>query len=144
MPVKIDKGAVSGGINVIPMIDCVLFLLIFFLITSRFEESERELPVVLPQASEAMPLTARPKQLFVNVDQQGHFIVSRQRLNEAQLLAALVQAAANNPGRQSVIIRADERCEWKYVMAVMNSCNKAKIRDYQVTALKPGTNVSER
>ncbi len=39
----------------------------------------------------------------------------------------------NNPGRASVVIRADKRCLWEYVVAAMNACKKAKIRDYRVT-----------
>ena len=42
MAVKIDKGATTGGINMTPMIDCVFLLLIFFLVATKFEESERE------------------------------------------------------------------------------------------------------
>lgn len=136
MAVKIDKGS-SGTINMTPMIDCVFLLLIFFLVATKFEEAEREMSVVLPQASEAMPLVSRPKELFVNVDRQGRFIVAGQTLSEEQLLAALEQAAANNPGRQTVIIRADKRSTWQYVMTVMNLCNKARIRDYRVTAAEP-------
>jgi biopolymer transport protein ExbD len=115
------------------MIDVVFLLLIFFLVATKFEEQERELDVVLPQASEAMPLTAKPKELFVNVDREGRYVVNGQLLNEAALLATLEQAAASNPGRQTVIIRADKRCVWQYVVTVMNLCNKARIRDYRVT-----------
>ena len=104
MAVKINKGDVSGGINMTPMIDCVFLLLIFFLVATEFEEDERSIPVKLPQASEAMPLTARPKEITVNVDQQGKFFISRNELSEQQLLGALLSAFANNPGRQSVII----------------------------------------
>ena len=93
--------------------------------------------VVLPEASEAMPLTARPKEVYVNVDRQGNIVVNGQRMNEAQLLTILRQAAANNPGRQSVIIRADKQCMFESLMVVMNACNKAQIRDYRVTALEP-------
>jgi biopolymer transport protein ExbD len=137
MSVKIDKGSVSGGINMTPMIDCVFLLLIFFLVSAKYEEDEREMSVVLPQASEAMPLVARPKEFFVNVDQQGRFIISGRQVGEQELFAALQQAAANNPGKQTVIIRADKRCVWQHVMSVMNLCNKAQIRDYRVTAAEP-------
>ena len=89
MTVKIDKGRALDGINMTPMIDCVFLLLIFFLVASKFEEAEREMSVVLPQASEAMPLTARPKELFVNVSAEGEFVVRGQRLDKAELLAAL-------------------------------------------------------
>ncbi|HEV3341901.1 MAG TPA: biopolymer transporter ExbD [Pirellulales bacterium] len=137
MTVKINKGRALDGINMTPMIDCVFLLLIFFLVATRFEELEREMPIVLPQASEAMPLTAKPKELFVNVDQHGKFIVRGEQLSAAGLLGALRQAAANNPGRQTVIIRADKRCVWEHVVEVMNLCNKAHIHDYRVTTAEP-------
>ena len=133
MTVAIKKSSALGKLNLTPMIDVVFLLLIFFLVATKFEEQERELDVVLPQASEAMPLTAKPKELFVNVDREGRYVVNGQLLNEAALLATLEQAAASNPGRQTVIIRADKRCVWQYVVTVMNLCNKARIRDYRVT-----------
>jgi biopolymer transport protein ExbD len=134
MSVKIEKGFAAGNINMTPMIDCVFLLLIFFLVSSKYENAEREMRVVLPQASEAMPLVAKPKELFVNVDQNGNYIVNRHELGADELLGVLEQASANNPDRQTVIIRADKRCVWEYVMQVMNLCNKANIRDYRVTA----------
>ncbi|HEX4147954.1 MAG TPA: biopolymer transporter ExbD, partial [Pirellulales bacterium] len=117
--------------------DCVFLLLIFFLVAARFEEAEREQSVVLPQASEAMPLSARPKEVIVNVSSQGELTVGGRRLDQPELLAVFQQAAANNPGRQSVLIRADRSCVWEHVMAVMNLCNMAKIRDYYVASMEP-------
>jgi len=132
MSVKIDKGQALQGINLTPMIDCVFLLLIFFLVATRFEEAEREMNVVLPQASAAMPLTVKPKQLIVNVDREGAFFVAGQKLTEEELYQTLRQAAADNPGRQAVEIRADRRCAWEHVADVMNACNKAHVRDYVV------------
>ncbi len=141
MVVKIDKGRSAGLVNLTPMIDVVFQLLLFFLVASKFAEDERELNIVLPHASEARPLTSKPDLLFVNVDRQGRFFVDREELNAEGLEAKLKQVAANNPGRQTVEIRADRQCLWEYVVAVMNLCNKAGIRDYRVTTTaleKPG------
>ena len=107
MVVKIKKGQSAGLVNLTPMIDVVFQLLLFFLVASKFAEDERELNIVLPHASEARPLTTKPEVLFVNVDRQGHYIVDRQLLDAAALEAKLKQASANNPGRQTVEIRAD-------------------------------------
>jgi biopolymer transport protein ExbD len=134
MAVKIEKGFAYGNINMTPMIDCVFLLLIFFLVSTKFEEAERAMNVVLPEASEAMPLTARPKELFVNVNEKGRFSIGADEISEQQLLGVMQQAEANNPGRQTVIIRGDKRAAWQSVMTVMNLCNKANIRDYRVTA----------
>jgi biopolymer transport protein ExbD len=137
MSVKIDKGQALGALNLTPIIDVVFLLLIFFLVATRFEEEERSLEVVLPQASEAMPLVARPKELFVNIDRQGQYFVGGQFVTAGQLDQALRQAAADNPGRQTVIIRADKRCALEHAVTVMDLCNRAGIRDYRLTTAAP-------
>jgi biopolymer transport protein ExbD len=115
------------------MIDVVFQLLLFFLVVSRFSDEEREMKVVLPQASEAKPLISKPREFFVNIDRTGQYYVGGKTLDLSSLDQQLMQLAANNPGKQSVVIRADKRCQWEFVVAVMNACNKAEIRDYRVT-----------
>lgn len=133
MSVKLKKSSVAGTLSLTPVIDVVFLLLIFFLVATKFEEEERELDVVLPEASEAVPLVAKPREMFVNVDRSGRYIVNGNQVTDEQLYAGLRQAAVNNPGRQTVIIRADKRCVWQFVVNVMNLCNKAEIHDYRVT-----------
>ncbi|REK15838.1 MAG: biopolymer transporter ExbD [Planctomycetota bacterium] len=141
MTVKIHKGRSAGLLNLTPMIDVVFQLLLFFLVATKFAEDERELKIVLPHASEARPLTTKPRVLFVNVDREGRYFVDGDELNLEGLEDKLEQISANNPGQQTVEIRADRECLWEYVVAVMNLCNKAGIRDYRVTTTaleKPG------
>ena len=130
MAVKIDKGLALSSLSLTPLIDVVFLLLIFFLVATRFAEEERELEVVLPQASEAKPLIAKPKELFVNVTVEGRYYVAGKLLDDQGLEIALKQAWQNNPGRQEVIIRADKESKTKHIATVMNLCNKANIRNY--------------
>ncbi len=138
MPVTINKGNRSGTLDMTPMIDIVFQLLIFFLVATKLEESERELHVVLPSASEAKPITAKPKEVIVNIDKDGNYFADGRPQSAQELETLLNLANTNNPGKQSVIIRADKRCTWDYVVAVMNLCNKAKIMDYRVTTAEGG------
>lgn len=132
MAVRIHSGK-STLFDITPMIDCVFQLIIFFLVATEFAEEEKEMAVRLPEAAEAQPITSRPKELFVNVTDQGRYFVTGKIVDRAELQQILNRTYVNNPGRATVIIRADERCPWKYVVAVMDACNKAKIRDYRVT-----------
>lgn len=134
MPVKIKKGDALAGLNMTPIIDVVFNLLIFFLVASKFEENERALEVVLPSASEAMPLTEKPKEIFINIDVQGRYVIEKDSLSEAQLIARLKQAATDNPGRVSVIIRCDKKAPFEAPMTAMNACNIAGIKDYKCAA----------
>lgn len=132
MAVKLPKSQALEHLSITPLIDVVFLLLIFFLVATKFEEEERELGVVLPSASEAKPMTEKPQEMFINISDDGKFIVNREVRTEDQLLADLQQAWTNNPGRQTVIIRADKRVPFQYVATAMNLCNKANINDYRV------------
>jgi biopolymer transport protein ExbD len=132
MSVKLKKGSALGSLSLTPLIDVVFLLLAFFLVATRFAKEERELDVVLPAASEAKPLSAKPKEIFVNVDNDGSYLVQSKIVDVDQLRDILIQASNVNPGTQSVIIRADEECSWKFVVTVMNLCNEAQITDYRV------------
>ncbi|HEV3418122.1 MAG TPA: biopolymer transporter ExbD [Pirellulales bacterium] len=133
------RGPVAGNVNMMPMIDILFQIVIFFLVAAQIQIQERSLPIVLPKASAAMPLTAKPKEFFVHVDRDGHFYAGGNFIELDALERELNQAAVDNPERQSVVIRADEKCAWKHVVAVMNACNKVGISDYRVTTAEPGT-----
>src|SRR3954447_9321659 len=122
---RLPPSDVESGIpNMMPLIDLVFLLLIFFLMASRFEQEERELKVTLPEVAEAQPL-AMTQQLVINITPEGKYVVGRQQFSEAQLAALLVQTHRVNPHR-SVLIRGDGRAAWKHGVRVMGLCNKAK------------------
>jgi len=111
----------------------VFNLLIFFMVVSQFANDERELKVQLPEGTAAMPLTAKPREIFINIDETGRFSVRGQLLSVNELGSMLVQAAGDNPATQTVIIRADKRVAWDYVAAAMRLCNQAGIHDYSAS-----------
>ncbi|MHC4176962.1 MAG: ExbD/TolR family protein [Planctomycetota bacterium] len=133
MAVTIDTGKALTNLSLTPLIDIVFLLLIFFLVATRFAEEERELDVLLPDASEARPLTSQPGELFINIDRQGQYYVTGKLLTLEELHPVLNAAYVNNPGRVSAIIRADERCAYGHVIVAKNACLKAKIRDIRET-----------
>ena len=137
MAVRFKKGAALGTLSLTPLIDVVFLLLIFFLVATRFAQEDREIDVPLPDASEAKPLTVKPKEIFINIDQQGQFFVGRQQVAADDLEHLLVQAATNNPVNQAVIIRADKRVPFDFVVQAINLCKKAGIHDYMANTAAP-------
>jgi biopolymer transport protein ExbD len=122
MTVQLSKGNVLDKLNLTPMIDVVFLLLIFFTIATRFESDERELSVVLPEASEAMPMTKKTKDISVNVDANGQVVIQGEVLTLPELRERLQQASVNNPGRQRVIVYGDHRVPYEHVAAVFDLC----------------------
>jgi biopolymer transport protein ExbD len=144
MAVKINKGTTFFQLPVTPMVDLVFNLLLFFIVATKFAEEERALDISLPQASEAQPITVKPREMFINIDQDGGYFVTGKSISLPELEQVLQMVWVNNPGRASVVVRADQRCPWKFVVAAMNACTKAKIRDYRVTTREGPENSNER
>ena len=131
MAIAIRKSRALSSLSLTPLIDVVFLLLIFFLVATRFSEEERQMDIVLPEASEAVPMIVQPKHLIVNVDAEGRFFLAGELVNEQQLEDALKQAWANNPNQQEVVIRGDKQTTWESIAVVMNLCNRANIRNYK-------------
>lgn len=123
-------------INAVNFVDVIFNLLIFFMALARFGQEERQLDAMLPDATSAAPMTVPPKEIIVNVDAQGRYSVRQQVLAESDLAALLRQSGADNPGMQSVLIRGDERSQWRSIARVMGLCNAAKVKDYRVAVFQ--------
>jgi biopolymer transport protein ExbD len=132
MAVKLDKGTAISTLSLTPMIDVLFMLLIFFLVTTRFDKQDREMDMPLPDASEAVPVTVAPKELFININLEGQYFVNGQVLDAAELEDVLVRAATNNPGSQSVIVRAHKQVPVQFPVEAINLCKRAGIQNYMM------------
>ena len=99
MSVRIDKGRLGAGLELTPMIDVVFLLMIFFLVASKLDEADRSIDVVLPQASAAKPLTARPREFVINIDRAGNYFAGARPVALDELGRLLRQAVADEPER---------------------------------------------
>jgi biopolymer transport protein ExbD len=133
MPIKIKKGKALDSLNLTPLIDVVFLLLIFFLVATRFAQDDRELPVQLPSAASAMPMTVEPTELVVNVDAAGQYMILGERMTLEKVESALKRAVTDNPINQMVIIRGDRNVAFPAVVSVMDLCTKLKVPSYKIS-----------
>ena len=137
MPVQLKRSSAIGSLSVTPLIDVVFLLLIFFLVSSRFSEEERELDLNLPNVSEALPATLEPSELVINIDAQGRFFIDGEFRQAEQVEQILRRSQANNPLTQSVVIRGDRETNWEAVATAMSICKKVGIFEYTATMDDP-------
>jgi biopolymer transport protein ExbD len=133
MAVQINRCRALGLLDLTPMMDMVFNLLIFFMVVSQFANEERDLKVQLPEGTAVMPLTAKPREIFINIDDAGQYTVRGRTFTVDELGGMLLRAAGDNPLTQTVIIRADKRAAWDYVATAMRLCNQAGIHDYSAS-----------
>jgi len=119
-------------LDITPMIDIVFLLLIFFMVMTRFDEEDYKLDVVLPTASEAKPLISQPRELFINIAENGGYFVRGDEVTIEEIEQLLQQTAADNPA-STVIIRADKDSKLEFSVQVMNACNKAELMNYSLS-----------
>lgn len=114
--------------QIAPLIDIVFLLLIFFIATYALAQIERELDVKLPDSKSAEQQVSRLNDLVVNIGPDGNIVVNRQALETADLLQRL-QRLATFGTVPNVIIRADEACQHKFVVRVMDVCAAANVQN---------------
>jgi biopolymer transport protein ExbD len=137
MAVTLKKSRVIEVMNMTPIIDVVFILLIFFLVAAKFANEDRELPVQLPNAQSAIPMTMEPEVLVVNVDEAGAWYVDGQAMQADELEARIQKAVTDNPINQTVIIRGDRRTPFQQIVTVMDFCRKHDVPSYKVTTAGP-------
>ena len=98
-----DNDDVITQINVVPLVDIMLVLLIIFMLTASFI-STPSVPVSLPKAFTSNP-TAPASQSLV-LDPQGNIYFLNQQVSKDQLLKELKEAAALNPELR-IVLSAD-------------------------------------
>src|SRR5262252_5344291 len=95
------------GIQLAPLVDVLMLLLIFFLLTWSAARNENELDVKVPKASAAKEKLAPPGDVVVNVKTDGSVIVNRRTMTASEL-GKLLQDLVKLYPEQAVVIRGDE------------------------------------
>jgi biopolymer transport protein ExbD len=116
-----DRRGDEFEINVIPLIDVLLTLLMFFVLTSTFVQHSR-MQLTLPNAS-ATERDANSPALTITVDHDGRFFVGSDEVAGADV-AALKQSIARVAGddrERSVTIRADAKSSHQSVVIAMDA-----------------------
>ena len=108
-------------INVTPLVDVMLVLLVIFILTAPLLASSIKLD--LPQTDAAKPTDA-PKFVTLVVDKAGQVFLNDKPLAIEQLRTSLTQTAAQNPATE-VQLRADETVPYGKVVEVMGVAQKA-------------------
>jgi biopolymer transport protein ExbD len=124
------------GFLIAPMVDILMVLLVFFIVTWNFALSENELDVRVPSAAKANEPQPYVGQVVINVKANGTIVVNRQQKTVAELLDQLKKLAQLYPD-QAVIVRGDEAVDYKHIVEVLDICRQADIWNVAFATGKP-------
>ena len=121
-------------INMMPLIDMIFILLIFFLVTASFVR-ESGVEVNRPEAA-----TAQSKEaigLVVGITEEGTIFIDNQE-TDLRRVRGLVEIFLTENADGGVIIDADGACPTGRMVAVLDQCRLAGAKDVAVSATRPG------
>jgi biopolymer transport protein ExbD len=110
---------------IIPMIDIIFFLLVFFMMSTLYMVEQKTIPVQLPQSSTQQITTE--KSIPITVLPSGKIMFEQEEI-PANLLGRRIQAALSITENPVFILRADQVTEYRYVVGVIDELKKAGVR----------------
>jgi biopolymer transport protein ExbD len=114
-------------IGLIALIDCIFFLLMYFMVATSFrhpdgEKPEKDMPIVLPTSQVTLDrAAASPAPLVIGVDAAGAFYIDRKAVSTQALHDLLKREAARDPARP-VRIDGDQSARYQDIVHVLELC----------------------
>jgi biopolymer transport protein ExbD len=124
-------------INLVPMIDVLLVILIFLMITTTYSKFS-ELEISLPQATSEKPAD-RPNVIDVSVSAAGSYTVNRTSIeySNAEGLSSELRAAAGDRPDPVIVINADAAATHQSVITIMEAARMAGYNHITFMAKNP-------
>jgi biopolymer transport protein ExbD len=131
VPLKIARDELPA-LNLTPMIDVVLLLVIFFMVGTQFADFESTLDLQVPTVAHAGALTAPPQRRIVNVDRAGQIFLDG-KLTTNQGLRTTLSAARSEYPKLAVLVRGDGRGSFQHVADALSACKSAGVSNLGVS-----------
>lgn len=120
---------------IIPMIDIIFFLLVFFMMNSLQTVAQKALSVQLPQASHASQPVQMP--IIITVDKEGHITLDNKPVSIDEAADAMKKHMSEN-ANAAVILQADKSTAHGQVVAVMDMLKQAGVKRLAIAAEQKG------
>ncbi|MBM7555988.1 ExbD/TolR family protein [Halanaerobacter jeridensis] len=110
-------------IKILPMIDVVFFLLVFFMLFTTFKTTPSGLEINLPQAK-SVEQQQEDKTVKINIAYDGKIFMNS-KLTTIDELKENIATSVNESTETVFVIKADEKVEYKQVINVMDLVRQA-------------------
>jgi biopolymer transport protein ExbD len=127
-------------INLTSLIDVVLLLLVFFMITTSFVR-ESKIGIRLPEASSTEESVAIEEPMTISVTAQGTYLVNGRSLldNRPETLESAIRVLAGEDLGGRVTVSADAEASHQAVITAMDVAGRLGYVEINIATTKPGT-----
>jgi biopolymer transport protein ExbD len=134
------SGGIKADINVTPLVDVMLVLLIIMMIVAPL--LQQGIPLTLPIATNSVEKPETADQTVVAVDRQGRFYVGQKEVRKDDLGPAVVSVLETKK-EKIVLIKGDKDATYGAVMEAMDQLRKAQIEDMALITNTPAQRAAQ-
>jgi biopolymer transport protein TolR len=131
------KGGVKSDINVTPLVDVMLVLLIIMMVIAPM--LQQGVPVELPVAANSTDKPDTSDQTIVNIDRQGELYVNSLPVREAEVIDR-VKNALEGKKEHIVYLKGDKEAQYGQIMKMMDALRSAQIESVALITERAGGN----
>lgn len=134
---NLDEGGEITAINITPMVDIILVLLVIFMVTTTTINQLEGMEVNKPDAATGAQIPKEDLQMILVCRDDGSVLVDGEPTNtDEEIVAAIVAKVKANPKVQSVI-SCDEQARVKTMVHLIDLLRKNGIKRYAIATEKP-------
>jgi biopolymer transport protein ExbD len=121
-----------SDINIVPLVDIILVVLIIFMITSQAQK-QNQIDMNLPEASFSDKKSELPISISVNKSRE---IFINQKLTDLNELRGQLGSELNRNPEISAVVSADKDLDYGYVITVLDIAKSAGVKELSVTTVE--------
>jgi len=134
-----SNGDIIAEINITPLTDVMLVLLIIFMVTATFFVTEPAMQVELPPAVSSDLINKQKDEITVIVSKQGDLFVQDRPVAAEDLTQALLEAARQSTADPKVVVvRGDTEAAYGRIIWIMDSARLVGLRNVSLATGRPG------
>jgi biopolymer transport protein ExbD len=125
-----------GRVEIIPMIDTIVILLIFYMTFARFAEATKEAGLTLPTSRAGEEQKSKQGQIILNMFNKDEVYYNKAKYTLEEVPALLNDIRTKNPAEFSnpnIVLRGNKSMKYSDLSEFMKACSKAKIANVTFT-----------
>jgi biopolymer transport protein ExbD len=123
----------SPRIEIIPMVDVMFLLLVFYILSSLALHHHLGIPVNLPAATSSEPVAPR-QDIVLTVKPDGRYFLNKEEVQLAELGRAVeaLPGGLESARRTNIVLNADLTSQHRYVVAALDELRKLGLNDFVI------------
>jgi biopolymer transport protein ExbD/biopolymer transport protein TolR len=139
--VRKEGSNISANINVTPMVDVMLVLLIIFMVITPMLQNKVAVDMAKVDNPESMPDADKEDAIVVAITRDGGVFLGQDKIAVDELGARVRDKLADKPGK-TIFIRADARAQYRAVEDAIDAVRTAGVEDVGLLTQKKEGNLS--